>query len=235
MLNSKARFLPLGWCAIGNSQIGHEVARQELTRPFPADLRLEVFDSDGKIRLLHARREFLHTRREVADERVDELDGDRLPRVQARPVFDPLPQLHPRDLSRGRVLHEVVERDAAVAPDPGRRVGQGRRHVLLHSCLSDLSGDGGVQQISSGNAHFLPAHMVLASHQETIREDGNRKTHLVGTKHVLIEHRARNRLDERVGNPGPVVTCEHLPQFIRTDFVHRHFVRLGVVLDRDLR
>ncbi|CAK5265371.1 unnamed protein product [Mycena citricolor] len=143
--------------------------------------------------------------------------------------------LHPRDLSRGRVLHEVVERDAAVAPDPGRRVGQGRRHVLLHSCLSDLSGDGGVQQISSGNAHFLPAHMVLASHQETIREDGNRKTHLVGTKHVLIEHRARNRLDERVGNPGPVVTCEHLPQFIRTDFVHRHFVRLGVVLDRDLR
>lgn len=39
-----------------------------------------------------------------------------------RTVLDPLPELHTGDLSRRGVLHEVVDRDAAIARDPSGAV-----------------------------------------------------------------------------------------------------------------
>src|SRR5579862_2395453 len=50
---------------------------------------------------------------------VEALDGDRLAVRGARTVARPLPQLRAADLRRGRVLHEVIERHAAVAAQPG--------------------------------------------------------------------------------------------------------------------
>jgi hypothetical protein len=40
------------------------------------------------------------------------------PTHRLRTVFDPLPQLHTGNLSRGCVLHEVVDRDTAITRDP---------------------------------------------------------------------------------------------------------------------
>src|SRR5205085_11422236 len=58
------------------------------------------------------------------DEFADELGGHRLAGIDRDAAVYPLPDLRTRDLGRGRVLHEVVDRRGAVAVEPGREVAQ---------------------------------------------------------------------------------------------------------------
>ena len=74
------------------------------------------------------------------DDAVDVRRRDRLALVRhAHAVLDPLPQLHARDLRRRGVLHEPVQRDAAVPAEPCRAVGERSRDVFADTGGRDLA------------------------------------------------------------------------------------------------
>src|ERR1700754_335395 len=75
------------------------------------------------------RGECMVEQREVDRRVVAELEGA---------VMQPLPELCAGDLRRGRVFHEVVNRHAAEAFEPGRRVAQANFDVVVET----LAGDG---------------------------------------------------------------------------------------------
>ena len=62
-----------------------------------------------------------------------------MPLVALRAVPDPLPQLRARDLGRGRVFHEVVDRRRAGAGEPRLEVAQADVDVEPHARLGDRS------------------------------------------------------------------------------------------------
>ena len=62
---------------------------------------------------------------------------DRAPVGKLRAVGDPLPELRARDLGGGGVLHQVEDRDRAVAVDPRREVLQRDADVVAHAVLGD--------------------------------------------------------------------------------------------------
>ena len=59
--------------------------------------------------------------------------------------------------------------------------------------------------------------------------------YLVRAQHELVEDLHRNFVEERVGNPGTVVPVLDFAQLVLPDLAHRNLVRLGIILDRDLR
>ena len=59
-------------------------------------------------------------------------------------------------------------------------------------------------------------------------------THLVRSEHVFIEDLHRNLVNQRVRNPGTVVSSSDLAQLVGAHFGHGYLVRLGVILDRNL-
>ena len=76
-------------------------------------------------------------------------------------MMRPLPKLYARNLGRRGVLHEVVERDAAVAADPGRRVGEAGGNVGADAGVSDLAWHLGVEQVAGGDLDILAQDVVL--------------------------------------------------------------------------
>lgn len=60
-------------------------------------------------------------------------------------------------------------------------------------------------------------------------------TYLVGPEHVLIKDPTGDRLNQRVSNPGSVMTGSDLAKLVSTDFVHSDFVGLGIIFNGDLR
>ena len=95
-------------------------------------------------------------------------------------MVDPLPQLETRDLGRRSVLHEEVERDAAVPCDPRRAVRQStafghscehggymakgrdsRGNIGLDSFVGDFALDVDVQQIGGSHFDVFAADMIL--------------------------------------------------------------------------
>src|SRR5205814_4849793 len=70
---------------------------------------------------------------------VEALDRHRLPVAGARAMMQALPQLRPADLRGGRILHQVIERHAAVAAQPGLEVLHAHADAVSQACFRDLA------------------------------------------------------------------------------------------------
>lgn len=196
----------------------HEVYGEELAGAFLPDLLAEVARGDLDVLVVHAGDGLGDAWRGGLDERVDVLGGDGLAGVQRGAVVHPLPQLHPRDLGGRSVLHQMVDRHAAVTGQPRGAVRQRGLDVALHSVLRDLAaGDLGVQQVLGADFDLLAADVVL-----------------VGTVHVLVEDVHGDLADQRVRDPGAVVARGDFAELVGADFGHGGCVGLFVVLDGDL-
>ncbi len=125
--------------------------------------------------------------------------------------------MRPRDLDRRRVLHQVVERHAAHAAEPRLEVLDRDADVVAQPRLGARALRH-LEQVAGADAHVV----ALA-------------VNLVRRLHVLVEDRLRDRDQARMCDPGPVVAVGHLAHLVGADLRERGLVRLGVVLDRDLR
>jgi hypothetical protein len=150
--------------AIRRRQIPHQIARQKFARPRLPHLPPQIFRRHLHMLLLHTRGQLLNARGQLLDERINIFYGDGLSRLEPRAVLDPLPQLHARDLGRRSVLHEVVERDAAVSADPGGGVREGGGDVLAHAVDGDRPRYGSVKEVGSGYFNVLAETVVLYAH-----------------------------------------------------------------------
>jgi hypothetical protein len=86
-------------------------------------------------------------------------------------MLDPLPQLHASDLSGRSVLHQVVERDAAVSAHPGCGVSKRGCDVLADTFGSDLAWYVRVQEIGSSNSNVLAKPVILYHAHISCQED----------------------------------------------------------------
>ena len=92
-----------------------------------------------------------------------------------------MPELRAADLGRGGVLHEVVDRRGAVAPQPRVHVLQRDRNVepdprLGHPAAIDMK----VQDVGCGDVHFGPQALLLVrAIAEHAVEDFGRQRHQV--------------------------------------------------------
>src|SRR3954468_5474979 len=100
LVRGKRQKLFKAWC-------GRE-ALEQLTR----DLELAGLDAE----LARDHDELL------LDDLAEPRGGDDLAGVEWRLVVDPLPDLRARDLGGRGVLHQVVDRDAALAAQPGLEI-----------------------------------------------------------------------------------------------------------------
>lgn len=118
--------------------------------------------------LLHARHHLYDPRRHLRSNSVDHPRRDDLPRIETRTVVAPLPELYPRDLGGSRVLHEVVERDAAVARDPASSVGERGGDVGAHAVGGDGALDVGVEKVVGGDVELGAQDVVLQGYGELL-------------------------------------------------------------------
>lgn len=51
---------------------------------------------------------------------------------------------------------------------------------------------------------------------------------------MLVEDTAGDRFNKGVSNPGSIMSSSDLAKLVSADLSHRNFIRLGVVLDRNL-
>ena len=65
--------------------------------------------------------------------------------------------------------------------------------------------------------------------------DDGRRCNLVRVRHVSVEDRLSKRNKAGMRHPGAVVSGPDLAQFVVADTLHRDFVGLRIVLDRNLR
>eukprot|EP01092_Planopodium_desertum_P013804 TRINITY_DN67867_c0_g8_i3.p1 TRINITY_DN67867_c0_g8~~TRINITY_DN67867_c0_g8_i3.p1 ORF type:complete len:672 (-),score=294.42 TRINITY_DN67867_c0_g8_i3:1748-3763(-) len=103
----------------------------------------------------------------------------------------PLPQLAAADFGGGRVLHQVVDRHAAVAIQPCGQVAHADFDIAFEASAGDRARRPRDQFIAT-HAHILAQHVVL-----------------VGRGHVLVEDCHRHRNQRRMGDPRAVVASSH--------------------------
>ena len=153
--------VPLVLDAISHRQEWHQVARQKLARPLLLDLILKILRSNFQVIVLDTRCDLLDAGRLLCYDAVDILRGNLLASVKTSAVLHPLPELHTRDLSCSSILHQVVDRNAAIAADPGSAVGESHRDVRADATLGDFSGNIGAQQVCGSNFHILASYVIL--------------------------------------------------------------------------
>ena len=131
--------------------------------------------------------------------------------------MQPLPQLRAADLGGRRILHEVIERHAAIAAEPGLEVLHADPDAAAHALLGDRS---------LGHGEQIPRRdlRILAPHRELVR-----------ALHDLIECLARDRREPGMRDPGAVVPRARLAQLVGTHALHGARIGLRVVPDRNLR
>jgi hypothetical protein len=129
-----------------------------------------------------------------AQQAIKARHGDRAPVAGARPVMQPLPQLRATDLGGRGVLHQVVQRHAAVAAQPG----------LRYRTDADAAAHPRFRDLTSGtlSRSAAPTH-VLAQHAE-----------LIGPVHRQRRRVARHRGQPRVRDPGAVASGARLAQLV---------------------
>jgi hypothetical protein len=137
--------VPLVLDAISHRQVWHQVTRQKFTWPLLPDLLHEILLGNFQVVFLDARGDLFDAWCLLRDDVVNILRGNLLPRVDTCAIFHPLPELHTSDLSSSRILHQVVDRNAAIAADPGPTVCQSHRDIGADAVLRDLSGNAGIQ------------------------------------------------------------------------------------------
>lgn len=149
----------------------HQIASQELTRPRPPDLALQVLLRNLHIALIDALHDILDGRHNLLNVVVDVLRSDHVAGiVYAQTVLHPLPQLDTRDLGGSSVFHEIVEWDATVSSYPGSSVGEAGGDVLLDALEGNLSRNFGAQEVGGSNLNFGTEVVVLKQPISTIHD-----------------------------------------------------------------
>jgi hypothetical protein len=151
-----------------------------------------------------------------ADQRRDEPGRDRPAVGERAAMMDPLPHLRARDLGGRRVLHEVVDRHAAVAAEPGREVADRDRDVVTQSRWRDRA--------------FRDAEQVVRSDRNVLAQPRQG----VRPRHQAVEHLGRERHERRMGHPGAVIAVAGLTLLVGTHAPERLLVRHRIVLDWNL-
>uniref|UniRef100_A0A0E0KS34 Uncharacterized protein n=1 Tax=Oryza punctata TaxID=4537 RepID=A0A0E0KS34_ORYPU len=193
-----------------------QLRRGALPAEDPASLRVPATREPLGAHLgLHPRHLLLHDARQQLGRGPDLHAAG----VQRRAVPEPVPVLHPADLRRGGVLHQVVQRH-------GARPGQPRREVLHADA----------RVVAQALHRARPARRL----EQVLLCDGGvarrRRVDLVRPpSEVSLEHLPDRRDEPRVRRPRPVVPGAHLPQLVLPHQLQRRLVRCRVVLDRDLR
>ena len=172
----------------------------------------------SRTRAAHGQRFAGQARGQVQQRALEQGEVERRAVVEVQAlVVQPLPQLRARDLRSRRVLHQVVDRHAAVAVQPRGEVAHADLDVVLETLARDRA-ERHAQQVIARRRHVRAQVFVL-----------------VRAGHMRIERCARDRDQRRVRDPGAVVAGGDLALFVRAHFRHRGVVGLGVAADRDLR
>ena len=129
----------------------------------------------------------------------------------------PLPHLCAGNLGGGGVLHQVVNRHAAVAAQPRFQILNADVDVCSQALVGNLA-LGNVEQVGSRHLHILAFHV-----------------NLIGRLHVLVEDFLGDRDQARVRYPGAVVAGFHFAKLILTHFFHRRGVCRSIIFNRNLR
>ena len=124
-------------------------------------MRAQVIDSNLGVLLLESRHKLPESGDGLGDHPVHIFSCDQLAILNSHAVVNPLPELHASDLGSSSVLHEIVERNAAVSANPGSGVGKASLDVLADALKSNLSWDLGVEQIGRSNLDFGAEVIVL--------------------------------------------------------------------------
>ena len=130
-------------------------------------------------------------------------------------VVDPLPELGAGDLGGGGVFHEVEERDAADAAQPGFDVAEADGDVLLEAGFGDGAGGDG-EQVGGGG-------VVV----------GELLVDLVGLRHEAVEDFEGDGDEAGVRDPGAVVAVGGFALLVGADLGEGALVGFGVGLDGD--
>src|SRR5215218_10008573 len=130
-------------------------------------------------------------------------------------VVDPLPHLSAADLRRGRVLHQVEDRDGTSPREPGCEVLHADGDVVAEAVHGDVS-FGLLQQVLRGGSHV--GDLV----------------ELVGLGHVLVEDLFGEPDHPGMGNPGPVMAVLRLALLVLAHLVVGEFRPFWVVAAWDL-
>ncbi len=132
-------------------------------------------------------------------------------------MVDPLPELRAADFRGGRVLHQIEERNASDAAQPGFQIAQAHGDILPESRFGD----------------------VALGHGEQVRGCGMEvlelAVDLVGLGHVFVENFLGDGHKPRMGDPGAVVADGRFAFLVGADLVHGNFIQLHVALVRDVR
>ena len=136
-------------------------------------------------------------------------------------MVQPLPQLGAGDLGSSGVLHQPVDRHAAVAVEPCGEVAHADLDVALEPGAADRARRR-LDQLVARHHHVLAPHVLL-----------------VRGRHALVEDRPGQRDQRRVRDPGAIEAGGHLAQLVGADLGHRGVVggdagRITAA-DRDLR
>ena len=132
-------------------------------------------------------------------------------------MVDPLPELGAADLGGGGVFHEVEERDAADATQPGFEVAEAYGDVLLQAG----EGDG-----AEGDGEKVGGGAVVV---------GELLGDLVGLRHDAVEDFERDGDEAGMRDPGAVVSVGGFAFLVGADASEGALVSLGVGLDGDER
>src|SRR5215218_7507416 len=130
-------------------------------------------------------------------------------------MVDPLPHLSAADLRRGRVLHQVEDRDGTSPREPGCEVLHADGDVVAEAVHGDVS-FGLLQQVLRGGSHV--GDLV----------------ELVGLGHVLVEDLFGEPDHPGMGNPGPVMAVLRFALLILSHFVVGKLSPFGVIAAWDL-
>lgn len=123
------------------------------------------------------------------------------------------------NLRGGQVLHEIVDRHAAVALEPRLEVQQRHADVAAQARLGD-----GRRGVARERQHVRGLELAR----------GALHVDLIGGLHVRVEHLQRNGQQAGVRHPGAVVARLHLAQLVGAHFLQRGVVGGLVVANRNL-
>src|SRR5579883_876165 len=149
------------------------------------------------------------------DRSVDERPIDRPAVRELRAVTLPLPDLRTADLGGCRILHQIEQRHAADAAQPGLDIADRNGGVGPEAGLGALPRRDD-QKIGGRDVHVI----ALA-------------INLVGLRHVAIEDLTDHADESGMSDPRAVMAVARFALLVHAHARHGPLVRRGIVLDRD--
>src|SRR5580700_8847415 len=132
-------------------------------------------------------------------------------------MMHPLPNLGTGDLRSGGVFHQVINRHAARAAQPGFQVLNADVDIQPEAALGDVA-LWNREQIGRDNAPILAPDM-----------------NLVGSFHMGVEDLSGDWNEAGVRDPRAIVSRLYLAQLVETHLLERRLIGDGIILDGNLR